>query len=1356
MGQSTPGRGSTAWPKRRSDPRIALAERLEERRLLSTIYVDAIAPGPTHNGSSWTNAYTDLQQALGVATSGTTIDIGQGTYKPTSGTDRTATFQIGSGVSIFGGYAGYGTSNPNSRDVVNTPTVLSGDIGSIGINTDNSYSVVTLKTLASGFTLDGLTISNGYGNGSTPSGGGVYTNSAASGSIDNCTFNGNYANRGGGVYIYSSTLSFQNCSFLYNSAFQGGAVYNSFQTPFIGCTFQGNHATNGGAIYNAQGERVTLTNSIFSGNFVSNDPTYGGPSYGGAIYNYATSPSQAAVSTLINCTVAGNSASGPLARGGGIYNSEWASSSTLNCIIWGNTSPQEPASGADPLFIRNPSPGPDGVWGTADDDFGNLQISPASPMVDAGNNSSVTAGITTDIAGNPRFADVPTTPDTGSGTAPIVDMGAYEAVPALAASSGGPYIVLQGQNITLSGRGASNVAGALQYAWGWNGDGLFDDATGTNPVVPTSSMAAGTLLNVSLKVTDAANHSVVSATTIRIAPLTAYVDSRATSGNNNGSSWSNAYTSLSSAMAQATAGETIRVATGTYRPTISNYRTLSFKLAKNIALYGGYAGYGASNPDARSTLLYPSILSGDIGATNDNSDNSFHVVDASGTDATSVLDGFTVAAGNANGLINAGGGLYCDLGSPTINNCTFVANSGSGSGGAVLLIDSSAPALHACTFTANAGGAVCIEGSSSNVSACTFQGNTAPNGWGAAIHIDTSGTVTLSNCNFSGNSALYGGAASDSSGTTVTYTNCTFTQNHATNGGALYNSAVSPTILDCTFDGNTATRGGAINYQSASTPNVYNCLFVGNTAAQDGGAVYGDATNMAFYECTLAYNLSPSRGGGVSSLESQSYTFQDCVLWGNSAPTGSQYYAIGASNVSYSDIQGGVTGSNNGGGNINSDPLFVRAASPGPDTVWSSADDDYGDLRLQSGSPCIDTGSGVPSAITKDLAGKSRTLGKSVDMGAYEHGTPATVTGTSGADNYYARLSSDGTALQVWNGTSASGNPAYSFATSSTESLTFNTSTGNDQLIVDETNGMDADIALVSDSSGDKLFVTGLPATAIVNSQSGMMALSATNITVTSGVSQYLDAPSGSTLPLGSLYVGGNLSVNSGKQLLLDVSQFTVASAGSLNLNDNDMIVRGGSLTTISPLLKSGFNSGVGYWNGATGIVSSVAASDSTQLHALGDILNNNGSGQVVYSSFDGDPVSTTDVLIKYTYYGDANADGHVDGTDYSLIDNGFAKKLTGWVNGDFNYDGQIDGSDYSLMDNAFNQQSPASPAALVVGSSSTIASAQSVARVMTSEPVTASNFVASAGILSSPPSPGTSASELLDDAVRRRTAKNQ
>ena len=101
---------------------------------------------------------------------------------------------------------------------------------------------------------------------------------------------------------------------------------------------------------------------------------------------------------------------------------------------------------------------------------------------------------------------------------------------------------------------------------------------------------------------------------------------------------------------------------------------------------------------------------------------------------------------------------------------------------------------------------------------------------------------------------------------------------------------------------------------------------------------------------------------------------------------------------------------------------------------------------------------------------------------------------------------------------------------------------------------------------------------------------------------------------------------------------------------------------------------------------SSAPAGDPNYLTTVAAIQNVNGGGGVLYTSFGGAAgLTNADVLLKDTYYGDANLDGTVDSADYSLIDKGFSLHLTGWNNGDLNYDGIIDGSDYTLIDNTFN-----------------------------------------------------------------------
>jgi endonuclease/exonuclease/phosphatase family metal-dependent hydrolase len=181
-----------------------------------------------------------------------------------------------------------------------------------------------------------------------------------------------------------------------------------------------------------------------------------------------------------------------------------------------------------------------------------------------------------------------------------------------------------------------------------------------------------------------------------------------------------------------------------------------------------------------------------------------------------------------------------------------------------------------------------------------------------------------------------------------------------------------------------------------------------------------------------------------------------------------------------------------------------------------------------------------------------------------------------------------------------------------------------------------------------------------------------------------------STQHLASLNISNGalveLTSSSSRTVLVTAS---LTDAGTLNITDNALDISGGNLMAITALVQQGYNaSGGGYWNG-TGINSSTAAGDTTHLTAVGVIQNNQGGSALFTASnlFEGIIPGAGDVLVKYTYYGDANLDGQVDASDYSLIDNGFLNSLTGWYNGDFNYDGVIDGSDYTLIDNAFNMQ---------------------------------------------------------------------
>jgi hypothetical protein len=193
-----------------------------------------------------------------------------------------------------------------------------------------------------------------------------------------------------------------------------------------------------------------------------------------------------------------------------------------------------------------------------------------------------------------------------------------------------------------------------------------------------------------------------------------------------------------------------------------------------------------------------------------------------------------------------------------------------------------------------------------------------------------------------------------------------------------------------------------------------------------------------------------------------------------------------------------------------------------------------------------------------------------------------------------------------------------------------------------------------------------------------------------------------------SLSIAGPASVGAGSLLAIapggniNVSNFTIAGTtdawtGLVDIGTGQLDLPTASLTVVTNQVKQGYNAaGTGVWNGSGGITSSAAANDSSHLTAVGVILNNDGDGNPLYGAggllgtFGNDNPGANDVLARYTYFGDANLDGKVDGSDYARIDNGVLNGLTGWYNGDFNYDGIIDGSDYTLVDNAFNTQGAA------------------------------------------------------------------
>jgi len=408
------------------------------------------------------------------------------------------------------------------------------------------------------------------------------------------------------------------------------------------------------------------------------------------------------------------------------------------------------------------------------------------------------------------------------------------------------------------------------------------------------------------------------------------------------------------------------VAEGTYKPDqgggkTPGDRTATFQLVNGVALYGGFVGT-ESSLDERDWQTNETILSGDIGTVGNNSDNSFHVVTGSGTDATAVLDGFTITAGNAELPSPDGGGMYCgNFSGPTIENCTFKGNSANRGGG--LFCNWSYFTLTNCTFSGNSanlngGGIYCLHLSNPTLINCTFSGNSA-NSSGGGMFSHSSAPI-LENCNFSGNSSGESGGGM-SMGTHYIFT---------------------PRLTNCTFSGNSSDKGGGACFYDGSTARLTNCTFSGNTANLNGGGlVCGWETSPVLDRCTFAGNSAPNGSALACDTSTPGHpstvSLANCILWDD----GNQIWNNDSSTITinYSDVQGGWAGT----GNIDEDPLFIDPN--GLDGIPGTADDEEGYVHLRGYSPCINAGDpGGDYSGQVDIDNQPRVAYGRVDMGADE------------------------------------------------------------------------------------------------------------------------------------------------------------------------------------------------------------------------------------------------------------------------------------------------------------------------------------------------------------------------------------
>ena len=459
------------------------------------LYVKANATG-TKTGLDWANAFTDLQDALTYANSGslTEIWVAGGSYKPTTGTNRAISFAMKAGVAIYGGFTGGETALTGRTLTYPSSTTLSGDIGTAGVTTDNSYRVIDNPTgLTTTAILDGFVITGGNGYGRDA--GGMY-NDNSSPTVRNCLFQGNSTNRvafsvgslsggyGGAMYNINSNPIITNCSFRANSAdVQGAALYNSDSNPVItNCSFQDNVVAS--ALYTERGGTL-LTNCSFIDN-------------SGAIVN-------AGGLTLTNCSFQGN---------GTALDTDCGCSPVLtNCVVFGDTFlsyNDGDIHASYCLFPASFNPAPYTNDGnnltTSTSPFvstNSVALNACSPAVNAGSNAAYASagGPATDLAGMTRVV--------GSS----IDMGAIEftgtqlSPVSITAQPAATSVVCAGTAVTV-GVGVSGTANSFQW---YKGTTRLTDQT------------TATLSLASVKATDAGSYSVVVTSTCNSVTSTAFV-----------------------------------------------------------------------------------------------------------------------------------------------------------------------------------------------------------------------------------------------------------------------------------------------------------------------------------------------------------------------------------------------------------------------------------------------------------------------------------------------------------------------------------------------------------------------------------------------------------------------------------------------------------------------------------------------------------------------------------------------------------------------------------------------------------------------------------------------------------------
>lgn len=406
---------------------------------------------------------------------------------------------------------------------------------------------------------------------------------------------------------------------------------------------------------------------------------------------------------------------------------------------------------------------------------------------------------------------------------------------------------------------------------------------------------------------------------------------------------------IQAAIDAATPGDTISVAAGTYRESLSWSH-------KDLIIVG--AG-------AATTIIDPRGPNGERGGA---------CLETWGLTSASRIEGFTLTGGidteipDPNGhpvVAGDGGGIVNTDSSPTVANCVITGNQrtsnywyGTIVGGGGISNLRSSPTIIDCLFSNNGsslGGAMYNSESNPTVIGCTFRSNSD---WQIHNVNCAAPGASFVNCTIdAGQTGMW-----NESGT------ATVTNSSVTNLTGFYNVHA--------FD----NRGGILALNNcAITKNISLLYDISRLADVSGPAIRNAGATVRVTNCTIADNRGGLAGAGI--LGSGTIEVTNSIVWNNRA--NSDYYPLDSQNiasfgtlaVNHSNIETSQPWT--GTGNLNADPLFANAAA--------------GDYRLRFDSPCVDAGDGaaLPPGLNVDLAGNPRISGYGCDMGAFEF-TPCT------------------------------------------------------------------------------------------------------------------------------------------------------------------------------------------------------------------------------------------------------------------------------------------------------------------------------------------------------------------------------